>query len=347
MLKTNIFLVIFILLFFTITWFFSNIFNVLDESYRNPFICGDNSLNGTCSDTKPFFCDNGILVSKAEVCGCGENLTISGNSCVSKFQTEGENVTLKYILRGQEYKFNYTVYKSMRDYLSELPVYINYNGEEPKRVDFKLRNINEKEQKVLLLPLVVEIQNRGKDKEEQMRIAISIVQNIEWNPSNKTTVFRNNVLNYSRYPYEVLYDMQGICGEKSELLAFLLKEIGYGVAIFYNQEENHESVGIKCPLDKSWKNSGYCFVETTGPSIITDTKINYVGGIQLKSEPEVMIISDGESLNEKIYEYEDAEKLIEARNAINGEDFFFNPKKIINFKKLEKKYGLVKEYQAG
>jgi len=52
-------------------------------------------------------------------------------------------------------------------------------------------------------------------------------------------------------------------------------------------------------------------------------------------------------LPEDLYEYEDAEKLIEARKAVQGEDFFFNPKKLVTFKKLEKKYGLAKEYQAG
>ena len=100
-------------------------------------------------------------------------------------------------------------------------------------------------------------------------------------------------------------------------------------------------------MEESWHNSGYCFVETSGPAIITDTEINYVGALQLKSEPQILFISEGESLPEDLYEYKDAEKLIDIRETINGDKFFFNPKKLVDFKRLEKKYGLAKEYNAG
>ena len=236
----------------------------------------------------------------------------------------------------------------MVDYLSELPIYITSNGNRnTSRADFKLKNINQEDQKFLLMPLVVGIQNQARDKEDQARISISVVQNIEWGKSNKTEVFRKTEIQYSRYPYEVLYDSEGVCGEKSELLAFLLRELEFGVSFFYNLEENHEAIGVKCPVEESWKNSGYCFVETTGPSIITDTEINYVGGLQLESEPQVLFISEGESFSSSMYEYEDAEKLIDIRESVNGDSFFFNPKKLVTFKKLEKKYGLAKEYRAG
>ena len=41
------------------------------------------------------------------------------------------------------------------------------------------------------------------------------------------------------------------------------------------QQENHESVGIRCPLEESYKESGYCFIETTAPAIISDDSIEY------------------------------------------------------------------------
>ncbi len=315
--------------------------------YNNP-VCGDGSLERTCSISKPYFCYNGILREKATTCGCPGNLTQVGDSCYSDFQMKPKEITLKYVLRGQENKFNYIVYGGLTDYLSKLPASISYNlTAQPLRVDFKLRDINEEQQKYLLLPLVAEIQNRASDKEDQARIAISIVQNIQWGLSDKKTVFRDTTLDYSRHPYEVLYDGQGICGEKSELLAFLLREIGYDVALFYNQEENHESVGIKCPIEKSWDGTGYCFVETTGPSIITDTSISYAGGLTIKTEPQVLKISDGLSLSDDMYEYKDAETLMDIRKTLNGKSFFFNPIKFISFNNLENKYGLAKEYNAG
>ncbi|MEK6760304.1 MAG: hypothetical protein AABX93_00080 [Nanoarchaeota archaeon] len=337
--------VVIALLFIGTMWF-------LLESPKSVFykdnLCGDGSLENTCSDMKPYFCYNGVLSENAIVCGCDETLSISGNSCVSELQTESNEVKLKYVLRGKEQEINYFVYGGLTNYLSELPVYINYDGNStPSRTDFKLRNIDEATQREFLLPLVVEIQNRAHDKEEQARIAISIVQNLNWGFSNKTTIYRETELPYSRHPYEVLYDTQGVCGEKSEVLAFLLREIGYGVVFFYNQDENHESIGIKCPVEKSWHNSRYCFIETTGPSIITDTSINYVGGLDLKSEPEILFISDGDSLNLDMYEYKDAEKLADIKESVNGDGFFFNPIKFITFWKLERKYGLAKEYNAG
>jgi len=326
---------------------------LLLESPRSVFfkdnLCGDGTLENTCSSNQPYFCSNSLLIGRASICGCGGNFTILGDACVSyDILTEPQEITLKYILRGNEYEINYTVYKGMAEYLSELPVFINYNGSSaPSRTDFKLRNLNEVEQRQLLLPLLAEIQNRAHDKEEQARIAISIVQNLDWGFSDKKTVYRGTTLPYSRHPYEVLYDSEGVCGEKSELLAFLLREIGYGVVIFYNQEENHESVGIKCPVEESWHNSGYCFIETTGPSIITDNSIEYVGGLKIESKPEILFISDGDSLSNDMYEYKDAKTLNEIKETINGDSFFFNPIKFMTFNKLEKKYGLAKEYNAG
>ncbi len=312
--------------------------------YHNP-VCGDGSLEKTCSTRKPYFCYGGNLREKATICGCPGNLTQVGDSCYSDFQMKPKEINLKYVLRGRENKINYIVYGGLTDYLLKLPVAISYNlTAQPSRVDFKLRDINEEEQRHLLLPLVIEIQNREQDKEDQVRIAISIVQNIPWGLSDKSTVFRDTKIAYSRHPYEVLYDQKGICGEKSELLAFLLREIGYDVALFYNQEENHESIGIKCPLEKSWGGTGYCFVETTGPSIISDTSIPYAGGLTIKSKPQVLSISNGDSLSEDMYEYKDAETLIDIRKALNGKSFFFNPMKFISFNNLENKYGLAKEY---
>ncbi|MBI2043597.1 hypothetical protein HYT25_04370 [Candidatus Pacearchaeota archaeon] len=347
--KVMIILSIFFAVFFIgFVWLFSDLVETPKEIPFDNSMCGDGSLEGKCSINKPYFCSNGTLIARAEVCGCPANTTKSKDSCISEFQTNSKSIQLKYILRGNEYTFNYTAYEGMVEHLSELPIYLKSNGNQtPSRVDFKLKNINQEDQRFLLMPLVVEIQNQAKDKEDQARIAISLVQNIKWGKSNKTTRFGGTVLDYSRYPYEVLYDSEGVCGEKSELLAFLLREIDYGVVFFYNQEENHEAIGIKCPMEESWKNSGYCFVETTGPSIITDTEINYVGGLKLESEPQILFISDGESLSSDIYEYEDAENLIDIRETINGDSFFFNPKKLVDFKRLENKYGLVKEYEAG
>jgi len=209
------------------------------------------------------------------------------------------------------------------------------------KADFKFKKIDEKEQRELLLGLVMKIKNLTLVKEDQMRIAVSLVQNIPYAESEKTFVTRNIISNYSRYPYDVLYDNAGICGEKSELLAFLLRELGYEVVFFYHAYENHEAVGIKCPLKESFNDTGYCFIETTGPSIITDNSIDYVGGIRLVSEPEVVLISTGDSLGVDLYEYKDANNMEKIR------DSWISFSSSVKFNKLKKKYGLVEEYNLG
>jgi hypothetical protein len=321
-------------------------FNFAKENYSKKVpTCGDGTLYETCSLRKPYFCLEGILVEKASVCGCPDILKEQEELCISKYQTNPKNISLGYILRGEKKEINYTVYEGMVNYISTLPDSIySDNGENPSRGDFKIRNLDEKEQRELLLPLVTEIQNSAENKLDQMRITVSIVQKIPFGNSNKTiSIWPNQNISYSRYPYEALYEMQGVCGEKSELLAFLLREIGYGIVFFYHALENHEALGIKCHEKYGVGETGYCFIETTGPSIITNNQVRYVEGIELSSEPELILFLDGDSLGEDLYEYKDAKDLIKINNAIDkkGQINFFQNRKL---KELKEKYGLEEFY---
>tara|TARA_Y100000296_G_C5137692_1_gene239138 strand:+ start:156 stop:1205 length:1050 start_codon:yes stop_codon:yes gene_type:complete len=334
-----------ILIFLITTIFFIFVFFSTPKLSDETILCGDGTSYEECSLNKPYYCFNGTLIEKSSVCNCPEIFNEKDDSCISEYHKNPKEVILKYILDGNESQISFTFYEEMANYVSKLSRSIDYkNEEEPSRVDFKLKSVNEEVQRTFLIPLVSKIQNITSDKDEQARIAISIVQNIPYGFSNKTQrISGKNSVTYSRYPYEVLYGFQGVCGEKSQLLAFLLKELGFKTVIFYNFEENHESVGIKCPFEESWKNTGYCFVETSGPSIITDTSITYTGGIILESKPEVMEISDGISLGRGLQEYEDAENLMEINKKIKetGEISFFDNLKL---EETKEKYGLVDEY---
>ena len=312
------------------------------NNFEKILVCGDGTFYDSCSLTKPYFCSNGIFLEKASICGCSNFLKKEGDKCVSNYQSSPKEITLKYILRGEKKEINYIVYGGLVDYFFSLPKSINYNSDEKSfRADFKLKNLDEKEQRELLLPLVMKIQNLTLIKEDQMRIAVSLVQNVPYAESEKTFIMRNTLFNYSRYPYEVLYDGAGICGEKSELLAFLLREMGYEVVFFYHAYENHESIGVKCAVKNSLDDTGYCFIETTGPSIITDDSIEYVGELKLVSKPEIALISKGDSLGEDLYEYKDADSM----KRIRDWKISFFPS--IKFNKLKEKYGLVEEYNLG
>jgi len=205
--------------------------------------------------------------------------------------------------------------------------------------------MDEEKQKSFLMPLVVAIQNEAPNsKEDQARIAISIVQNIPFKNSNKTISFGDKTINYFRHPYEVIYDNEGVCGEKVELLGFLLREIGYGTAFFYHPTENHESLGIKCPMKQSLGGTGYCFVETTSPSIITESEIRYVNIGKLSDSFQVFLLSDGISLPNKMPEYTDAKKMGRIRESLEKRNGKLNFFLYLMNKKLQKKYGLDGEF---
>jgi len=302
--------------------------------------CGDGTAYSNCSPVKPYFCSEGILVENASLCGCPANMSINDSLCISNYTLNKSEINFKYVLRGEQGEINFYVYEGMRNYISNLPRSLTYqNSIKPSKLDFKLQKIGDELQEEFILPLVIKIQNITSNKEDQARIAISIVQNIPFGKSNKTfLLIENHEINYSRYPYDVLYDNEGICSEKSELLVLLLKELGYGTAIFYYGAENHEAAGIKCPEKYSNGVSGYCFVETTGPSIITNNQSYYADGVELSSEPEILIISDGESL-ENLYEYKDAKTFIKLNNILEkkGKLNFWKHTKL---KKIKEKYGI-------
>ncbi len=308
------------------------------------FVCGDNTLYDTCSEDKPYFCEEKILIEKASVCGCPVSDSLDfirqEDFCISVYHRYPKDVNLTYVLDGEKKETVFTVFEGIKEYVSKVPRGISGNGGNVSRLDFKIKALNNSLQRETILPLVKKIQNLApRSKVNQARIVISLVQNIPYGYSNETLPVFQNEINYSRYPYEVLYDGEGICGEKSQLLALLLKELGYKTAIFYFQEENHEVVGIGCPEKESFNRTGFCFVETSGPSIISDSGIEYVGGVKLESSPEVLIISDGISLPKGIGEYGDAKDLEDIREK-NFLGFLKQGKK----DDLEEKYNLADVY---
>jgi hypothetical protein len=99
-----------------------------------------------------------------------------------------------------------------------------------------------------------------------------------------------------KYPYETLYENKGVCSEKAILMAKLLNELGYGVALFVYEVGDHMAVGIDCPYDKSNYNSGYCFIEPSDVYPIGQIPQEYVGGADIRNEiPLVYPISQGKS----------------------------------------------------
>lgn len=244
--------------------------------------------------------------------GADKAYTVTGSNgspaYLSRYMTSPKTVNYEYVLRGNHSHISYTIYGGMNDYLKSLPRFIVYRMDRspPTDMDFIMKDLDDKEQKPFIDPLVKEIESITPYKDDQARIAISLVQNIEYDSEGLRTGDISG-----KYPYEVLYTGCGVCSEKSELLAYMLRELGYGVIIFRFETEKHDAVGVKCPQQYSYRDTGYCFVETTSPSIITYSSGDYVvvgnSTTRLTSIPEKLKICDGDSFNSVSEEYNDAQ----------------------------------------
>lgn len=281
-----------VLIFFSVALLIVFILIIVYPSYS----CGDETSDGSCSSIKPYFCEKGVLVERSSTCGCPDDFEVAGFSCVSEYHKNPKGVSLEYLINGEIKEIDFVVYEGFYEHSKKIPRFVsneNFSLEESRRKIIE----NEKQAK-MIFPLVVEIKNLASDKNDQAKIAISLVQLIQYNLSNSNASILKQAASV-RYPYEVLYEGQAICGEKSLLLAFLLKEIGYGVSLLYFPEDSHEAVGIKCSEKIDYKDTGYCFIETTG--LVGENGDAYIGvTFEFSTPPEVIIISEGDSIGTKL-----------------------------------------------
>lgn len=155
--------------------------------------------------------------------------------------------------------------------------------------------MNEPTQQQYITALADEIRKKSSNPDDQARIAVSLVQHI---PFHHGEVYR--------YPYEVMYDGTGVCGEKSMLLAVLLKDLGYGSTAFFFKTENHMTAGIKAAAPYDYKGTGYAFIETTEPKIITYANSGFSFG-HLTSTPILVPEGTGKAFAGVAEDYKDAQ----------------------------------------
>ncbi len=298
--------------------------------------CEDGTRYGKCSTEKPLYCENGSLIEKPSLCGCPEETTLKNDTCVSIYLLNSTNRTLDYTLRGEEEQISFEVYKELAEHLSNISRWYTCDPECPTDREIQLRFIDHEKQEEQLKGLAEKIQQETENKDDQARIAISLTQKI---PYDHSVV----VMGTNRYPYEVIYDNKGLCGEKSRLLAFLIREIGYGTSLLRYEEENHMSVGVKCPSQYGGyehENTTYCFIESTAPTIPTYDDGEYVGVGELESEPNIIHISNGTSFESISEEYEDAEEWKRLNELSEERGGILPPQEYNKWIDLRDKYGI-------
>jgi hypothetical protein len=157
-----------------------------------------------------------------------------------------------------------------------------------------LAYINDEEQQQYVTALANAIKLKSDSPDDQARIAVSLVQHIPYRDGTQY-----------RYPYEVLYKGEGVCGEKSMLLALLLRDLGFGSSVFYFIPEDHMTAGISVLAPYDYKNTGYAFIEATEPTMITYDGSEFSFGT-VSSIPEVTLVGTGRQLSAVSADYNDA-----------------------------------------
>ena len=200
--------------------------------------------------------------------------------------------------------------------------------------------INRPEEQLYLSALAQAIREKTDVRDDQARIAISLVQQIPYGTNNSYTSGTGNL----RTPYMVLYDRSGICDEKSLLLASLLRELGYGVVIFSFPDREHTAVGIRSPAAYAHNKTGYAFVETTYPAIPTDDQGEYGNGGTLTGPPVIYPVVDGASFDSVSAEYADAREFIRLRDMVRIPGGTITTANRAEARALYRKYGLFSTY---
>jgi hypothetical protein len=198
-----------------------------------------------------------------------------------------KTVRYTYTLRGVNGDLAVTVYAGVNDYLHahEPPFYVGQIEEACQAVyDNPLQDTYLKE-------FFMKIWGSRSLTDDEARVAISLIQQMPYSIGSDDYA--------AQFPYETLYAGTGDCSQKSYLLAYVLKNLGYDVVLF--GLPNHMAVGIRTDPQYDYMDTGYAFIETTQPAIITDTDCT--------EYPEIIPISGGNALADLSEEYNDVREL--------------------------------------
>ncbi len=190
---------------------------------------------------------------------------VEEESTVEFTKEQPKTATFQWEYRDVSYNISITLYDSVYNYYNSQPKeYVYFEGYLPDnwKEDFFKMFLNVSEADDTFSQIALKINSIGKARgltdDQIAELAVAFVQSIPYDEAKLKMV---EIL--PRYPYEVLYDNKGICSGKTFLAALLVEELGYGIALFDFDTEEHIALGIKCPINYSSYNSGYCYAEPT------------------------------------------------------------------------------------
>jgi hypothetical protein len=171
--------------------------------------------------------------------------------------------------KGVKYTLTETLYQSMYEYYKSQPKAFSYTGELKSNWEdeyygmFLTRAQNDESIAVLAKDLQALGKKHQLSNDQIVDLTLAFVQTITYDDAKAKNILAQTGSETMLYPYETLFEQAGVCSDKSLLATVLLREMGYGTAIFAYEQDNHMAIGIECPKESSTYGSGYCYGETT------------------------------------------------------------------------------------
>lgn len=199
--------------------------------------------------------------------------------------SEPTTKTFSWVYKGKKYSLDQTLYKSIYSYYQSQDKVYSYVGTLPENWQeeyyamFLKTNVADKS----IPEIASKIQDLGKKNnltdDQIVDLTLAFVQSIEYDDAKAKNILTQAGNEAVLFPYETLYEQRGICSDKSFLAYALLRQMGYGAALFTYEQENHMAVAAQCPKNYSTYGSGYCYAETTS----VGNKIGIIPSIDTES----------------------------------------------------------------
>ena len=214
------------------------------------------------------------------------------------FRQSPKTTTFSFFMGRDMRTMSFTTFGGLSDFFSNKSHSYHYDPDNGVIVDLLENEV----QNEFMRPFIEMIRQRSITGDDQAKIAISLVQRIPYNGNRYTRTATDWY-----YPYETVHNNKGSAADKSVLLAYILNELGYETVLF--EFPGHMAVGVKASSRYSFYDTGYAFIETTRPTIITYEPDTSYGGFSISQNPRIIHLSGGKRVLDVSAEYGDAMRM--------------------------------------
>jgi len=216
----------------------------------------------------------------------------------TNYRQSPKTTSFSYVIDGNRRSMSFTTYGGLSDFFSNKSHSYHYDPDTGVIAEL----LDNEDQNENMRPFIDMIRKRSTTSDDQAKIAINLVQRIPYNGNRY-----NRTATDWYYPYETVHNNKGSAADKSVLLAYILNELGYETVLF--EFSNHMAVGVKSSSKYAFYDTGYAFIETTRPTIITYVPETSYGGFRISLNPRIIHLSGGRRVLDVSAEYGDARRM--------------------------------------